>query len=289
MSTIGQPAVHGQGGSRALRYAVRTPLLLVHLFINLPLCLLCIAPPLSGLTVAGERMDHRAIRWWSALLVRIFGFRVVRHGTALPGGVLFVANHITWMDIELIHSLRMACFVAKSEIAGWPLVGWLASRAGTIYHQRGSQASLGQVQATMVERLRQGLAVAVFPEGTTGKGDSVRVFHARIFQTCYEAGVVAQPVALRFVRNGVLTTAPAFADGEHFLGNFLRLLGEPSTVAEVHFLEPVPLAAEGRRRMADTARARIMAALGFSDPRRAGQTTETSDDLDPIATDDAAR
>lgn len=289
MNARAATAPRADGPARLLRYAGRVPLLALHLLVSLPLCLVCIAPPLARLRVGGERLDHRAIRWWSGALVRIFGFRVKRHGEPLPGGVLLVANHITWMDIELIHSQRMACFVAKSEIAGWPLVGWLASRAGTIYHQRGNPASLGRVAETMVARLRQGLAVAVFPEGTTGKGDRVRVFHARIFQTCYEAGVVAQPVALRFVRDGVLTTAPAFAEGEHFVGNFLRLLGEPPTIAEVHFLEPVALAPEGRRRMADTARARIMTALGFADARRDGAAAESSDDLDPIATDDAAR
>src|SRR3546814_1826940 len=73
----------------------------------------------------------------------------------------------------------MMGFVAKREIAGWPLVGWLATRGETIFHQRGSQESLGGVLQVMLARLRSGHSVGVFPEGRTGHGDEVGPFHAR--------------------------------------------------------------------------------------------------------------
>lgn len=279
---------------RPLRYLVRVPLLLLHLFVALPLTLLFINPLGAAIKLgSGERLDHRLIRLWSGTLMRIFGFRVRRSGTPLPGATLLVANHVTWADIELIHSQRMACFVAKSEIAGWPLIGWLAARAGTIYHQRGSTASLAAVAQVMVERLRSGLAVAVFPEGGTGPGDHVRTFHARIFQAAVDAGVPAQPVALKFSRNGAATCAVAFRDGEKFFPNFFRLLGEPRTDAEVMFLDAVAIGDGGRRRMAETARTRIIDALGFSDRRRAPaapapDAEPDTDDLDPLANGEAS-
>ncbi len=273
-----------------LRYLLRLPLLAVHLLISLPLTLFTITPLGARIHVrGGERLDHRMIRWWSGMLMRIFGFDVVRSGAPVEGAVLLVANHITWADIEIIHSQRMACFVAKSEIAGWPLVGWLASQAGTIYHRRGSQESLATVAKVMVERLQSGLAVAVFPEGGTGPGDHVRTFHARIFQAAVDAQVPAQPVALRFTRGGQVTTDVAFRPGEGFFGNFFRVLGAPRTRAEVIFLEPVPVNGDGRRRMADTARARIVAALGVPDRRRARDNGEpATDDLDPLSRENDA-
>jgi len=273
---------------RPLRYLVRTPLLLLHVLLSLPLTLLVLNPVGARILVKHrEQLDHFMVRWWSAMMLRIFGFRVVKRGEPLPGAALLVANHVTWLDIELIHSQRMACFVAKSEIARWPLVGWLASRAGTIYHERGSQSSLARVAEVMVERLRAGMAVAVFPEGGTGPGDHVRTFHARIFQAALDADVPAQPVALKFTRDGVLTTAPAFRGKESFLANFLRVLGEPTTTAEVMFLEPIPVARDGRRRMADAARSRIIEAMGVSDRRRpqAEAAEPSSDDLDPLASE----
>lgn len=272
---------------RLPRYALRVPLLLLHLVVSLPLTLLAIAlPHARARAVAGERFDHRMIRWWSGTLVRIFGIRVVRRGEPLPGAVLLVANHRSWLDIELIHSQRMACFVAKSEIASWPLVGWMAGRGGTIYHRRGSTESLAAVAQVMVERLREGLAVAVFPEGGIRPGERVHTFHARIFQPAIDAGVPAQPVALRFLRDGVPTTALAQGAGEGFFASFVRVLGEPRSVAEISFLEPVRHDGGGRRRMAEACRAQIAAALGQAEPAR-GAVEPPTDDLDPIASADA--
>jgi 1-acyl-sn-glycerol-3-phosphate acyltransferase len=277
---------------RPLRYLVRVPVLLLHLLIALPFTLLAVT--LSGARwhlPGGERFDHRMIRWWSGALVRVFGFRVEARGEPVPGAVLLVANHLTWLDIELIHSQRMACFVAKSEIERWPFVGWLTKRAGTIFHRRGSTESLGAVQQVMVQRLREGLAVAVFPEGGTGPGGHVRTFHARIFQAALDAQVPAQPVALKFSRDGAANWSVAFRERESFMGNFLRVLGEPTTRAEVIFLDPVAPDAAGRRRLAEACRSQIVSALGFAEPGRAaaGSAPEpATDDLDPLANGDAA-
>jgi len=246
---------------RVLRYLLRIPLLLLHLLVSLPATLLLINPLSARIELRGERLDHRAIRWWSGMLLRIFGFRVRRYGTPRPGAVMFVANHVSWIDIELMHSQRMMGFVAKAEIARWPLVGWLASRGGTIYHHRGSNDSLHGVMHQMVQRLQSGQAVGVFPEGRTTRGDAIGVFHARIFQPAIVAGVPAQPVALKYGLRGDAQTIVAFAEKESFFANFLRLLGEPSRVAEVHFLEPVAPGDDGRRRMAEACRARIVAAM----------------------------
>ena len=246
---------------RGARYAWRLPLLLLHLLIGLPLTLLLINPLTARWRVRGERVDHRAIRWWSKTLMRIFGFRVRRFGTPLEGGALFVANHVSWMDIELMHAARVVGFVAKSEISRWPLIGWLARRAGTIYHRRGNTESLAGVLHLMVERLRSGQAVGVFPEGGTTAGDTVRTFHARIFQAAVAAEAPVQPVALRYGEGGNAQTVIAFAPNENFMQNFLRVLGEPARIAEVHFLEPLPPVADGRRRLAEASRERILAAM----------------------------
>jgi 1-acyl-sn-glycerol-3-phosphate acyltransferase len=247
---------------RPLRYAVRVPLLLLHLGIGLPITLILINPVSARTLIKGERLDHLAIRWWSALLMRVFGFSLHRVGTPHAGACLTVANHVSWLDIELVHSQRVVHFVAKSEISRWPLVGWLASRAGTIYHKRGSQESLGSVAQIMVDRLREGHAVGVFPEGGTTDGLSVKTFHARIFQAALDAGVPAQPVALRYLHDGAFNTRVPFKDSENFLQNFLRLLGERRSRAEVHFLPIIQDSGAGRRQMAENARQSITQTLG---------------------------
>ncbi len=247
---------------RTLRILARLPFLAVHFGLLLPLAtLLLMLPGSRAWGWNGETLHGRLIRYWSAGLMRAFGFRVKRYGTPLPGAVLFVANHVSWIDIVLFHSQLWAGFVSKAEVANWPLVGRLANLSGTIYHHRGSQDSLHGVMHQMLLRLQEGRPVAVFPEGRTTAGDGLGVFHARIFQPAVLAEVPAQPVALRYGIGGEAQTVIAFKPGETFLGSFLRLLGEPSRVAEVHFLDPVPPSEEGRRRMAEICRERVAAAL----------------------------
>ncbi|SEM15738.1 lyso-ornithine lipid acyltransferase [Pseudoxanthomonas sp. GM95] len=262
MISTSTPAPAASGAGRAFRYLLRTPLLLVHVFVMLPLLLLMMVPLWAGLPVAGRTLKQFSVEHWSAALMRIFGFRLRRSGTPLKGAVMFVSNHVSWVDIEMVHSQRMVGFVAKQEIRSWPVVGWLAERGETIFHQRGSTESLGGVMDAMLERLQQGRPVAVFPEGRTRDGAEVGPFHARIFQPAVEAVVPVQPVALRYGDHGNAQSIVAFGPRESFFTNFLRLLGEPARVADVCFLEPIyPDQVQGRRQIADTARARIVAAM----------------------------
>ncbi len=247
---------------RPLRYLWRVPLLLVHAVLAILLAALVLSWNQHRVMRNGrEPLPHRLIRWWSLGLMWIFGLRAVRVGQPLPDPVLFVANHTSWIDIELLHSQRATCFVAKAEIARWPLVGWLAASGGTIFHRRGNNYSLVAVMLLMGERLREGRSVAVFPEGGSGYNGVLKVFHARIFQVALDAEVPVQPVALRFARGGRRVVDVCFREDESFVANFLRLLGEPPMDAEVHFLATVPPCPEGRRHMAEQARERIAAAL----------------------------
>ena len=169
---------------RPLRYLWRTPLLLLHALIAFPLALAAFNPLARRLVIRGERFDYAMTRWWSGRIVRIFGFRIRQIGQPLPGAVLFVANHVSWLDIELMHSKRIMSFVAKAEIARWPLIGPLSSMAGTIYHQRGSGHSLNSVMQRVVARLGEGMAVGVFPEGGTGPGRSLAHISCTHFPGC---------------------------------------------------------------------------------------------------------
>lgn len=250
---------------RPLRYAIRTPLVLLHAIIAAPIAVLALNPLAARIRVGSTSLEKFMIRWWSGALVRIFGFRIRCFGEPLPGAVLYVANHVSWLDIVLMHSARPVSFVAKSEIARWPYVGWITARAGTIFHRRGSTDSLNVVMSRVVERLRSGEPVGVFPEGGSGRGDRVGTFHARIFQTALDAEVPVQPVALRYGRGGQQDPRVPFGVDESFFGNFLRILGGPPMDAEVHFLDPVPATPDARRRMAEESRARIVRLLGYGE------------------------
>lgn len=262
MSASSLADARSQDWRRPLRYLWRLPMLVLHVTVGLAVVMAMINPLTARVRLRGERLDERTIRLWSILMVRAFGMRVRRFGKPVPGGVLVVANHVSWIDITLLHSQRMVGFVAKAEIERWPLIGWLASRGGTIFHHRGDNESLHGVMHQMLQRLQLGSAVGVFPEGRTNDGKAIGAFHARIFQPAVLAGVPAQPVALKYGAQGSAQTIVAFRPRENFLQNFWRLLGEPSRLVEVHFLEPVSVDEGGRRRMAEISRERIIAAMG---------------------------
>ena len=158
---------------------------------------------------------------WSRRLVSILGLEIVLDGT-VPDGVLLVANHVSWIDIFALNAVAPSAFVAKSEIARWPLVGALCRQTETLFIERGSPRHAQHVAHTMAEQLRSGQRIALFPEGTTTEGHEILPFHAALFQPAISAGVAIQPVSIRYRdATGKISNAPAYA-GETTLGETIR-------------------------------------------------------------------
>lgn len=255
----------GRGGNAglrrvgALRCAWRLPLILV-LVAGGCLAAIPLLPHGPRPGTAGAAL----LRGWSHWFLRVAGVRVVRAGEPLGDPAMFIANHGSWMDISVLHSVRAVDFVAKAEIGHWPLVGWMARRAGTIFHRRGSTQSLARVMDVMAERMREGRSVAAFPEGGTAPAGTLKVFHPRILQAALDAEAPVQPVALRYFEHGEAAPEILFTPGESFMHNVFRVLAASSVTAEIHFLDPVAYDPDGgRRRMAEAARAEIARVLGL--------------------------
>lgn len=246
---------------RILRYLWRMPLLLVHLLLAVPTAWIAQSRWAKRRSYRGQRLDQQAVRWWAGRFLRIIGIHPVARGEPRADPVMFVANHVSWLDIVLVHSQRAVCFVAKAEIERWPMVGWMAQHAGTIFHRRGNTASMARVVECMHERLGEGRAVAVFPEGSTGATDRVRTFHARLLQAALSSDAPIQPVALRYSRDGEVCADVAFRRGESFFPAALRLVGGPPMQAEVQFLEVLDNRDAGRKAIAALARQRVADAL----------------------------
>ncbi|MEY2994747.1 MAG: 1-acyl-sn-glycerol-3-phosphate acyltransferase [Pseudomonadota bacterium] len=150
-----------------------------------------------GHATAPEREQH--IRQWSRDVLQVFGVHLEVRG--LPaGGVagLVVANHISWLDILIINAAHPVRFVAKSDVGRWPLLGKLVTEAGTLMIERTSRRDAMRVVHHMTEDLRQGHAVAVFPEGTTHDGSAVLPFHANLIQAAISAPCAVIPVGLSY-------------------------------------------------------------------------------------------
>jgi 1-acyl-sn-glycerol-3-phosphate acyltransferase len=191
----------------------------------------------------------RQVNDWARQMLGIVGIELVVRGVAPASGpVLLVANHISWLDILVMHAARYCRFVSKADIQGWPLVATLADGAGTLYIERESRRDAHRMVGLLADRLRAGDVIAVFPEGTTGDGVTLKPFHANMIQAAIEAGKPVQPVALRFVdaASGATSFAPRYVDDDNIFRSIWNTLTAPPLLAVVTFGEPQP--AEGRTR-----------------------------------------
>lgn len=140
-----------------------------------------------------------------------FGVRVVCHGrirhARRRGGVLIVANHVSYVDILVLASVMPAAFVTSVELRHTFPLGLLARLGGSLFVERRSPAGLKQEIGEIAQVLADGQSVALFPEGTTTNGTSVRLFKNSLFTAAIDAGAPVQPVCLRYSRidNGPIT------------------------------------------------------------------------------------
>ena len=107
-----------------------------------------------------------------------------------------VSNHISWLDIPVVGSRLPVVFLAKGEIASWPVLGFMTKTAGTLFIERGKGAQ--DARARLAESLSKKQSVLIFPEGTTTDGHSVNRFYPRLVQSAIDSNVRVQPVALRY-------------------------------------------------------------------------------------------
>ena len=213
---------------------------------------------LAGLWIVAVRLprlpqaqqDSRVQAWALELLGHLGITLQVLGQPSLTGPVLLVANHVSWLDIAVMHAARHCRFVSKADVQDWPLVGTLATAAGTLYIERSSRRDAVRMVTLMEEALRDNQVLAVFPEGTTGDGRHLLPFHANLLQAAVAADAPAQPVGLRFVdkASGMVSHAPSYVGDESLIGSLWRTVCAPPIVAVVHYGQPER--AQGRERRA---------------------------------------
>jgi 1-acyl-sn-glycerol-3-phosphate acyltransferase len=176
---------------------------------------------------------------WRLLLVG-FGIRIRYHGApADPAEALIVANHVSWTDIVVLGRLLDAGFIAKAEVAGWPILGALAQRYGCLFIARERRAATHALVADM-SAYPAGAGLVLFAEGTTGLGDGVLPFHSGLFATGARWPKV-QPVTIAYRRaDGSALSPPmqrrvAWIGDDALLPHALSLAASARIVADVWF------------------------------------------------------
>ncbi|MDX1754439.1 MAG: lysophospholipid acyltransferase family protein [Marinobacter sp.] len=175
--------------------------------------------------------------------VRSLGIQVQQQGQAARGPVLFISNHISWSDIPVLGGTAPLRFLSKAEVGQWPVIGWLAHQAGTLFIQRRSGKS-ARSREEIANTLRQGQSVLVFPEGTTTAGLTVLPFHQRLLWAAADAGVNIQPISIGYLRDGQPDHLAPFIGDDDFQSHLTRLLKKPAVKVGVIYHAPVAVSAQ---------------------------------------------
>lgn len=204
-----------------------------------------------------------AIRAWFAGLLRIMAVEVQVRGRPYPEACLRVANHISWLDIPVLGSLGADVFVAKSEVARWPVFGQMARLTRTIFLERGAFRTR-EATETMKAALNRGRSVLFFPEGTTGDGRQLLRFYPRLFAAAIETQAPVQPIALRYACEDY--DAVPFIDDDAFPAHLWRLLRQPSVRVSISYARAFAVGGSLRKPACAEARRMIAARLEAAEP-----------------------
>jgi lyso-ornithine lipid O-acyltransferase len=189
---------------------------------------------------------------------RILGLTVERRGVmSATRPTLFVCNHTSYIDIEALGAVVPGCFVAKSEVAGWPGFGLLAKLQRTIFVERRAQRTAGQ-RDVMAERLAAGDNLMLFAEGTSNDGNRVLPFKSALFSVTEQpingAPVTVQPVSIAYTRLGGMPLMrhmrPLFAwyGDMELAGHLWTLMGTGDITVAIEFHAPVTIDQFGSRK-----------------------------------------
>ena len=202
------------------------------------------------------------VQLWAARALVCLGVQLRVAGTPpVCGPLLLVANHISWLDIVVMHAARHCRFVSKDDVRRWPLVGLLATGAGTLYVRRSSSRDAMRVVHHMTQALRDGDVLAVFPEGTTSDGRVVLPFHANLLQAAISAPSPVLPIALSYSDASASgpSQAVTYIDDDSLVGSVWRTLGAGSVTATVVFGAAQNADGRDRRAWAQSLREAVMA------------------------------
>ena len=213
---------------------MKTLKILSHILFVIPLCLL--------LLISTKRQQEKMIQFWCKRLLVIFEIKVEVKGLSSylsnQKQYLMVANHISWIDIIVIQSIKPSIFVAKSDVASWPLFGWVAQMTGTIFIKREKVSDIKKALKKMKRRLMK-RSVCIFPEGTSTNGRYLLPFKSNLFQSSIDTNKSILPLCLRYKQKGIYSDKPAFVDDMSLVDSIMKIKNESDISVEVDVLQSI--------------------------------------------------
>ena len=181
-------------------------------------------------------------RWsqrWGAQFLRVLHVRVTAQG-APPTGGLIVCNHLSYLDIPVLAAQHPLVFVSKSEVRNWPIIGWLTRCAGTLFINREQKSDVARLAAEFAPVVAQGVAVVLFPEGTSSDGAAVLPFRSSLLAPASDQGWAVTPAWIGYtLTDGSVGDEVCYWRDMTFASHFLNLLSKGEIQACIAFGLPI--------------------------------------------------
>ena len=198
----------------------KSTLMAFHLLLAVLLCIAMIILP--------RNISRVLIQHWAKRLLRILKIKITLSGEVLKflgkDSYLVVSNHISWLDIPVIFSLKPITFVSATDIKTWPIIGMLAKISGAIFVDRDRKSSLIEVIQAMNQHFKNDKqSICIFPEGITSNGYQVLPFKSNLFQSACESNKLLLPLSIKYKENNVITNRTSFHGSTTLLQSFKRV------------------------------------------------------------------
>jgi 1-acyl-sn-glycerol-3-phosphate acyltransferase len=209
-------------------------------------------------------------RGWARGVAALVGMRIATHGAPPAPPCFIVANHLSYMDIVVLAARARCFFIAKSEVADWPVIGLLTRSMNVIFVQRERHTDLPRVIAAMERAMAAGQSIVFFPEGTSSAGERVSPFKPALFEAAVRSRHPVFSASLSYATPpGQVSarTAVCWWGDMGFVDHFYELLQLPGFRARVEFGRQVAASADRKTlaRAAQSAVEAIFAAVPAAD------------------------
>lgn len=203
------------------------------------------------LPTLNRRQRNRLVGHWSHQLLRIFNIQLVVNGEAPNrdlAGIMFVGNHISWLDIHVLNSIHTVRFIAKSEVKNWPVFGWLAKKANTLFINREDKKDTVRVIESTSKGLLKGDSFCFFPEGTTTDGTDLLRFKGSLMQASINSNADIWPFVISYPdHSGSPNKKMAFVGKTTLLESIWQIICISCPQANITFLPKVSSKGHERR------------------------------------------
>jgi 1-acyl-sn-glycerol-3-phosphate acyltransferase len=221
----------------------------------------------------GWPIQHVIQTRFCGAICAVIGIRVEAQG-ALPSDTprFVVANHVSWTDIIALASLYPFVFLAKREVANWPVLGLLARLQGTIFVERGARQDVARVNDALADVLRAGSDLVVFPEGTSSDGADVLPFRSAHFapleaMTAHGDAPTLAPVAIAY-SDGARRIDVGWYGDMTFLPHLWSLMKRGDAQCHIIFGEGIEIRGKDRKALATETRVRVRELLALDRAER---------------------